>query len=70
MVDPVWRKEDFASYFGVTATTIDNWKKDEKMNPKVPEFDVVISGRVKGWYLSTLIKAGWPIKMKELTNAI
>ena len=59
----------FASYFGVS-TTIDNWKRDKEKTPQVPEYDVVISGRIKGWYLSTLINAGWPIKLKELADAV
>lgn len=70
VVDPIWRKEDFADYFKVTPTTIDNWKRDQERNPKVPEYDVVLSARVKGWHLSTLIQAGWPIKLKELADTV
>ena len=70
MVDPVWRKEDLANYFGVTVTTVDNWKRDQSKTPRLPDYDVNISGRVKGWHLSTLINSGWPIKIRESADVI
>lgn len=64
--DPVWYREDIANYFKKSLNTITNWKKEGVL----PEYDVVISGKVCGWYESTLIKHGLPIKRRELADAV
>lgn len=42
--DTVWYREDIANYFKKSLNTVTNWKKEGVL----PEYDVVISGKVCG----------------------
>ncbi|WP_375591561.1 helix-turn-helix transcriptional regulator [Chitiniphilus eburneus] len=49
----IWR-QDLMSIFGVTSETIRRWLRANRL----PEPDVDISNRTKGWRVSTLRAAG------------
>lgn len=63
--EPVWYREDVATYFKRSMSTITTWKNDGTL----PEYDVTINNKVCGWHESTLIAHGLPIKRRELAYA-
>lgn len=64
--DPIWYREDVATYFKISMSTVTNWKADDTL----PEYDVAINNKVCGWHESTLFAYGLPIKRAALVYAI